>query len=323
MKYPSRRNFGYGRSMNYAVRNILNEGYGDSDHETRRSHRARLRLFVAFLKTMGVKDIRSIEREHLLVYGEYLSELCDVGEISIHTAQNRLSSANVLMSLVTSGSFASISPSRIIGRRSYVRTTEPVGLYPEQFHLALQRLLESGEVRLALLIAFCRYIGCRFREGSLVILSDAKRQVGKTGKVIIVRGSKGGRAKKVRREIRAPKPLVDLLHEEGRTLQSPCLVPESMNYVQWFGWAHRRYSRLEPAHGLGSKFHELRASFACERLERLTGSPAPCANRAGASMEIRPIADRLADKQARELIAIEMGHNRIDVINSYCGRSSR
>lgn len=323
MNYSSRRNFGYGRSMNYAVRNILEEGYGHSSHATRRSHQARLRLLVAFVKEMGVKDIRSIEREHLLIYGGYLSELCDEEEISIHTAQNRLSSANVLMSLVTAGSFVSISPSKIVGRRNYVRTTEPSGLYPEQFQLALECLLESGEVSLAVLVAFCRYIGVRFREASLVVLRDAKRQIEEGGTVIVRRGSKGGRAKKVRREIRAPRPLIDLLNADGRKIQSRCLVPESMTYIQWYGWAHRKFSKLAPVLRMSTKYHELRASFACERLERLTGVPAPCASRPGASLDIRPEGERLTDRQARELIAIEMGHNRIDVMNSYCGRSSR
>ncbi len=323
MKFSSTANFGYGRSMNYAVKNIVDDGYGDSSHETRRSHRARLRLLVAFLKAIGVKDIRSIEREHLLTYGEYLSELRDDGAISIHTAQNRLSSANVLMSLVTEGTFSPISPSSLVGRRNYVRTTEPNGLYHDQFRPALESLLESGETSLALLVAFCRYLGLRFREGSLIILKDAKRQISKSGKVTILRGSKGGRAKKVKREIRAPRPLIDLLNAEGERIQSLCLVHESMTYVQWYGWAHKRFSKLAPVHGLGSKFHELRASYACERLERVTGSPAPCASRPGASQENRPAAEQLTDKEARQLIAVEMGHNRSDVLTSYCGGSSR
>lgn len=322
MKYSSDINLGFGRSMNYAIGNILKEGYGDSCHETQRSHRARLRLLVAFLKEMGVRDVRSIEREHLLLYGEHLLSLYDDGEIGVHTAQNRLSSANVLMSFVTAGSFASISPSKVLGRRNYVRTTEPSGLYLDHFQLAVDRLLESDEVRIAILVALCRYLGTRFREGSLLILRDAKRQIEKNGKVVIVRGSKGGRAKKVRREIRAPQALVELLDAEGPKVESSCLIPQEMTYVQWYRWAHRRFSALAPGLGLSSKYHDLRASFACERYEQVTGTPAPCASRPGASDDIRPTAERLTDRQAREAIATEMGHNRIDVLNSYVGRSS-
>ena len=66
------------------------------------------------------------------------------------------------------------------------------------------------------------------------------------------------------------------------------------------------------AHGLKG-FHELRAAYACERYEQLTGHAAPV--NGGHCSRI----DRDLDQQARQQISHELGHNRIDVVSAYIG----
>jgi len=66
------------------------------------------------------------------------------------------------------------------------------------------------------------------------------------------------------------------------------------------------------AHGLKG-FHELRAAYACERYEQLTGHAAPV--NGGHCYRI----DRDLDEQARQQISLELGHNRIDVVSAYIG----
>ncbi len=61
-----------------------------------------------------------------------------------------------------------------------------------------------------------------------------------------------------------------------------------------------------------NKFHDLRAAYACARYETLTGHAAPVV--AG-----RRIADRKTDDQARQTIAQELGHGRMEVLDSYIG----
>jgi hypothetical protein len=60
-------------------------------------------------------------------------------------------------------------------------------------------------------------------------------------------------------------------------------------------------------------FHELRAAYACERYEQLTGHAAPV--NGGHCYRIDPDLDR----QARQQISLELGHNRIDVASAYIG----
>ena len=70
----------------------------------------------------------------------------------------------------------------------------------------------------------------------------------------------------------------------------------------------------ETLHKQGLKgFHELRAAYACERYEQLTGHAAPV--NGGHCYRI----DRDFDRQARQQISLELGHNRIDVVVAYIG----
>ncbi|MFQ6024279.1 MAG: integrase, partial [Acidiferrobacterales bacterium] len=65
--------------------------------------------------------------------------------------------------------------------------------------------------------------------------------------------------------------------------------------------------------GLGT-IRDLRAAFACERYQDMTGCPAPAV--AGGRS-----ADKDDDLCARQAIAHELGHGRVDVIAAYVGSS--
>lgn len=54
--------------------------------------------------------------------------------------------------------------------------------------------------------------------------------------------------------------------------------------------------------------HELRAAYACERYEQLTGQATTVND--GHCYRI----DRNLDRQPRQQISVELGHNRIDVV---------
>ncbi len=59
-------------------------------------------------------------------------------------------------------------------------------------------------------------------------------------------------------------------------------------------------------------FHDLRAAYACDRYQQLTGYAAPAV--VGARL-----ADRETDVSARKIISAELGHGRIDVVAAYVG----
>ena len=68
------------------------------------------------------------------------------------------------------------------------------------------------------------------------------------------------------------------------------------------------------AHGLKG-FHDLRAAYACERYQQLTGQPAP--------VNGGRCADRTLDRKRAQQISHELGHNRIDVVAAYIGSLGR
>ena len=319
MKVGGPKNYGYGKSMKYAVRNLLRDKYGSGRYGTRRSHLARLRLFLEFLKSLGVTDLRQILEEHGVLYSEYLRDLIECDELSVSTGQNRLSSVNVLLSLLPGKDRTTLSPSEHLGKRNYVRTEQPSGLNLEHVQHVVVDLLSRGEPRLAVMVGLCRGIGCRFREASLMDLRKALRRAVAMGTIRITRGTKGGRGKVIPRVLPAPEWLVSVLVTVVRHGLEKSVIPEDMTYIQWYGMAHREWAKRCTAYGLNSRFHDLRSSFACGAHEHLTGISAPCVDATGAAEAVLPNDERLSEVEARHVIALAMGHGRTDVLNSYCG----
>jgi hypothetical protein len=89
------------------------------------------------------------------------------------------------------------------------------------------------------------------------------------------------------------------------------MIPASESWKSWREGPLRAAREVVKDH-TGEGLHGLRAAYACERYQVLTGSPAPVAGGSG--------VDREADREAREIVAEELGHGRTDVTNEYLGR---
>ncbi|MBQ4862680.1 hypothetical protein J8L98_13370 [Pseudoalteromonas sp. MMG013] len=90
-----------------------------------------------------------------------------------------------------------------------------------------------------------------------------------------------------------------------------CLVDKHGSYVDWKNALYREYEK-SGAHALIGKFHDNRASFACDQYKKLTGKPAPVV--AG-----RRLVSKEKDKAAREVLSKFLGHSRISVAAQYVG----
>ncbi|MDH3339138.1 MAG: hypothetical protein OEM85_09670 [Gammaproteobacteria bacterium] len=84
-----------------------------------------------------------------------------------------------------------------------------------------------------------------------------------------------------------------------------------MSGATWYSHAHHVWASVRDDYGL-KKIHDLRSAYACERYWHLTGSVAPAV--AG-----RRLADQKTDRSARQTIAQELGHARVDVVAGYIG----
>jgi hypothetical protein len=312
MKVGGRRNFGYGKRLWWAGKNALRDRYGDGCYGTRASHEARWRLFADYAKGQGVKDARDVTRELIVEYGESLRAKVGLGELSVRYAQNLLSSVNVVMETMRGDRCARITPAALVGKRWNVRSEAPNGLDRSLVEHAILALDVRGERRVSLSAALARDLGLRFREACLLDNRQALRDARERGAVNVTAGTKGGRGQKVDRWVpvseRAEETLTRAAYIQGAGAN---LIPPDQSYRQWREHAYHAWRRASSEHGLRG-FHDLRGAYACERYKQITGCSAPAVDgRRGASKE--------DDVRARQIIAQELGHGRIDVVAAYLG----
>ncbi len=311
-KTSGRRNFGYGKQMAWAGKQALRDQYGNGHYGTVTGHAERWRQFVSWCgDERDIRDARLIDKEVVQDYGKSLRDKVDTG-MSPAYAQNLLSSVNVVMQAMQSDRQIRVAPAALIGQRSRVRTDPPTGLNQRVVRQCADRLRQDGHERVAATVEVARALGLRLREASLLNARVALGQVKKHGAVNITAGTKGGRGHRVDRWVpvsgAATGCLVRAANAQGRGRN---LIPANLTWKQWNSHVHHVWAAVRDDHGL-KKIHDLRAAYACERYRQLTGSAAPVI--AG-----RLCADRSTDRAARQTIAQELGHARIEVVAAYIG----
>ena len=328
------RNFGYGKRLDWAAKNALHDRYGSGHFSTRASHEARWQPFVHFLKAhYGIKDARHIDKGVIEEYSEHLKQQVQSQQMKVAYAQNLLSSINVVLSTMRKDTLLTVSPSDTVGERTNVRSRIPetVGhpvktdsptsrtdtplfrtVQNSQLPTIKSGLDSKGERPLSLLVSLCRTFGLRFKEASLINTQTALRQAQRYGRINITEGTKGGRGKQMDRWVPTTKDGIALLKEAAREQgNANNLIPEQYNYIQWRNHAYSQW-RLATQDTNLKGFHDLRAAYACDRYRQITGANAPV-------IEGKRTIEKLLDHEARRIIALELGHNRMDVLVAYIG----
>ena len=311
-KVGGERNFGFGKQMAWASKNALADRYGDGHYGTQAAHSERWNQFCSYARDEGVRDVRQVTEELIKEYGHALQQQVAVEAIAVSYAQNLLSSVNVVLETMRGNSQVRVSPSELVGERCNVRQEIPAGLERERLQQAVSSLHDRGETRVAMVAELARELGLRFREASLLDCQRALQQAEHKGSVNITEGTKGGRGHLVDRWVQV-LPVATPVLERAAELQGDGrnLIPEGNSYAQWRDHAYHAWSKV--SHDAGLKgFHDLRAAYACERYQQLTGYPAPVV--AG-----ERVASKEADRSAREIISAELGHGRVDVVSAYVG----
>ena len=314
------RNFGFGRQLSYAGPQALKDLFGDGHFATVKAHSDRWQAFVKWCRSKegpGLNDARQIDREILMRYAFHMREQFNQGNVSIATAQNRLSSVNRTMAALRGDQYVKIpSPSKALGlQRSSVRSDAPQGQDRVQVRLIAQALSDRQQERVSAILLLARETGMRLREAILADLPRLQREAQGLGKINIQDGTKGGRSGasaprwiKVTDQVRGALDRArEALPKGSRNLLAP-----NESYKNFLQAVVRPARDILHQHGLKG-FHELRAAYACERYEQLTGIPAPVNGGRGHR------EDRELDQHARQQISHELGHNRIDVVSAYIG----
>ena len=311
-KVGGRRNFGYGKQMEWAGKQALRDQYGNGHYGTVNSHAERWRQFVVWCRDeRNVRDARLIDKAVVVDYGKTLREKVEAGTSPAY-AQNLLSSVNVVMHAMRDDRQVHVAPAELVGQRSRIRTEPPTGIDQRTVRQCANQLRQNGHERVAATVEVARALGLRIREASMLNNRVALGQVKKHGAVNITAGTKGGRGHRVDRWVpvsgRAVGCLARAAKAQGRSRN---LIPANLTWKQWNSHVHRVWAGVRNDYGL-KKIHDLRAAYACDRYRQLTGSAAPVI--AG-----RQLVDHETDRRARQTIAQELGHGRNEVGNSYIG----
>ena len=312
-KMEGRRNFGYGKQMEWAGKQALRNRYGNGRYGTVAGHTERWRQFVAWCRDQrGVRDARLIDQGMVRQYGSGLADKVNAETMTVSYAQNLLSSVNVVLESLRGDRRVRVAPAGLVGKRSHIRTKPPAGLDRQVVRQCADQLRQNGHERIASVVELARELGLRLREASMLDARAALRQAIKRGSVNVTAGTKGGRGHRVDRWVPVTKIGMGCLRRAA-TAQGAGrnLIPADLSWRQWNTRVHHVWAAIRDDFNL-KKLHDLRAAYACERYRTLTGSVAPV-------IANGRIAGRDADRAARQTIAQELGHARIDVVAAYIG----
>jgi len=314
-KLGSSRNFGYGKQIAYAGYNALRDSYKGGHYSTVDANAERWGEFCKWLKSQHkVADAADIDTRILVDYGNSLAALIEEDEMEVSYGQNLLSSVNVTLAALRHDKHVWVSPSDCVGRKTEIRLLPPAGMCREAVGRAIAELRESGHGAAAIVLELAREFGLRSREGALFRPAEALKSAEDIGKINVIRGTKGGRGKNVDRWISVTaKGMAVLQSAKEFQVNEKNLVPEGWSLFQF--QTHVRHAALPVLKTQGlSTIHDLRAAWACEMYQDLTGFPAPC-------ITGTRTATKDLDREARQTLSHRLGHGRMQVVGAYVGTS--
>ncbi len=307
------RNFGLGsRDMGTAGQFALNNSAreGAVSFSTAATNGERWGAFSDWAKDEGVKKMENVSPELVQQYGQELAERVASGDMAAATAQNYVSAVNSVMSIATKGGWQSVSPTKACGieQRSAVREDAPGALDRAAYGRAVEAVREQVGERAGAVVELARELGLRSKEASLLDAKAALGEAQERGQVTISDGTKGGREREV--PITSEGQIQALERAAQAQDGARAVMPPGENWQSWREGELRDAREVVQEH-TGGGLHDLRAAYACERYEALTGHAAPAAG--------GEITDRDRDAAARLAVAEELGHNRADVTSEYVG----
>ncbi len=316
-KFTAKRNFGFGKQMDWAGQQALKDIYGRGHFGTVASHAQRWRKFCHWARSIhGINDACAVDQSLLEGYAADLAERVEDETLAVSYAQNLIVSANITLEALRQDKEIRIeSPATWVGKRQTMRTKIPDGMDWADIDRLVDRLRQKDLHRAAVIVLLCRSFGIRLREAILANPADWQRQARERGQIDVREGTKGGRGKEVERWVPVSERGRVALREAAQVRnqlggQNVLRPDENFDDLVNDGEVHRARNIL---HKFGIKgYHELRAAWACERYEDMSGEIAPVL-KAGTSI------GQENDDRFRLALARELGHDRADVVAAYIG----
>jgi hypothetical protein len=303
------------RCMKHAAKFALRQAVckGNLSFSSEATIQHRWDLFVDYLHQCerGVKKMEDLSADIVKEYGCELAHRVLEHEMKASTAKNYVSAINSVMDIATRGRWSSVAPTRDCGipERHCIREKAPVSLDQEKYLSCLDGIREELGDRAAIIVELCRKLGLRSKESSLLNAANVLKSVEINGYATIVDGTKGGRGRQV--FITCDKQIEVLRSAANIQGSYKSLIPPTLFWRQWRERGLRKIREALQQKIGASGLHDLRAAFACDRYEMLSGTPAPVVN--------GDLIDQAKDKNARLVIAAELGHTRHSVVSCYCG----
>lgn len=310
------RNFGIGqRDMGKAGQVALQSSAkaGAVSFSTAATNGDRWQSFAEWAKENDVKKMENVTPDLVREYGRELADQVKAGELAAATAQNYVSAVNSVMTLATQGGWQSVSPTKDCGieQRSAVRDDAPGALDRSAYSRAVEAVRDEVGERAGAVVELARELGLRSKEASLLDARAALAEASERGAVTVTEGSKGGREREV--PITSPGQVQALERAAQAQGDARAVMPPEQDWKSWREGELREAREVVQEH-TGGGLHDLRAAYACERYQSLTGHAAPCAG--------GEILDRDRDAVARLAVAEELGHGRAEVTSEYVGGRS-
>lgn len=285
---------------------------GDASYASAAALGERWQAFATYARQAGIRRLEHVTAQHVAAYGQGIAARVAAGELSAAYGQNLVSAVNSVMRLASQGQWQSVSPTKDCGieQRTNVRQEAPQGIEHRTVVTVADTLRSDGQARGAAVVELARALGLRSKEASLINAKGALRQAQQDGKVRVTSGTKGGRSREV--PITHPRQLEALTRAAAAQGDARSLVPPQQTWREWREGGLRDAREALQAADIG-RLHELRAAYAAERYQQLTGHlPTLLGGQ----------ASREADQAARLTIAQELGHGRVAIMTSYLGSAA-
>lgn len=299
------RNYGWGsRDMTDAARIALQ--VSGASYSTIYAITTRFKQFQKFAKIKGVGRLERITPRLVAEYGMRVADKVNTGEIEPATAHNLIASINAVMRAVRCGYWRNVSPTKDCGISPKSCTRKKPTIKRELAASAIKSLTKRQQAIAMLAL----YLGLQSKEAALLDAKKALKQVLTKGRFTIEYGTKGGRKGRKKREvvIRSESQMKTL--EKAAFIQDKDrnMIPEEKSYKDF----RAEYIR-EIGEVVGAGMEELRASYVTHIYEGITGHAAPCNN---GTIKIKD-----KDREARKVIAKELGYRKVDSVRVYIGSS--